>query len=606
MPSNTPEVSCPRTPFPGIWIIRGQATSRYGQTKAFEAILERHYDLPLKPHGKVKIDDWFVAYGIVNRPSANNYYSGEDNISVIFDGYISDYVGPNSRVPVGVSFAETIGVLYRSCELSFISHLRGSFICVVIDSNLGKAFLFSDRQGSRPMFFRELADGSTFYAPQVNFLSSIEPRLDRLNTSAVGQFLIRGCYYGNDTLFEGIHKFPQGNVTTFTKEQRRSREYWSFRFKDGHKPIPDGKLIDQFDSLISQATRRLRNVGRSPLLLLSGGLDSRLMLAYLLEEDGRKIPTLSYMVHGTGGDDHIIAERLAGHCGLEHETYEIHENDYDSIANKEVFAVDGRVQVLDSPSNRWEHIGEKHDGIFIGDECFGWRRTAHSVSEALDIAGVFNFDKTQRIADWLKPEARRTIYSKIREMQRQLVSRTGETIPSNIKDKLYYTERMGNMLNGHGARRLWLMEQARPFLDEDLIEFISTLTVEHRQDKYLAWRLMEAKFPHLHSIPYSKRDSVPWRPSQFSRMTAENKALRTFIVSNLTNNLNPQLAELFDRERLAATILPIFQKNDLPPLRSDWWARIPGMWRFARDRHDKVGALRGALRLLGLSLYLND
>jgi len=427
-----------------------------------------------------------------------------------------------------------------------------------------------------------------------------------LNVCAVGQFLIRGCFYGSDTLYEGIHKFPQGNITTFTRGQLSSQQYWSFRFKESDKILPDSELIDEFDYLVSKATRRLLAVTHRPILLLSGGLDSRLMLAYLRKEGVSQMPALSYMVHNTDGEDHLVAKRLSDHCGLEHETYEIHEDDYRSIAQKEVLAVDGRVQVLDSPSNRWEYIGEKYDSIFIGDECFGWGRTTSNISEALDVIGWFNLDKTHRISDWLRPGARRAIYSRIKIIQDYLVSQSGETDPNNIKDKLYYTERMGNMLNGYGARRLWLMEQARPFLDEDLIEFISKLSINQRQSKSLAWKLIEARFPDLHSIPYSKRDSVPWWPPQFVRITEKNDALYDFIVSNLTDNLNPQLAELFDQKRLTKTIPVLFQNGDVPPLRRDWWARLPGLWRFSRDQYDRVGAVRSALRLLGLTLYLND
>ena len=172
------------------------------------------------------------------------------------------------------------------------------------------------------------------------------------------------------------------------------------------------------------------------------------MLAYLIKEGVEQMPALSYMVHNSNGDDHLVAKRLSDYCGIRHETYEIHEDDYKSVAQKEVLAVDGRIQVLDSPSNRWEYIGEHYDCIFIGDECFGWGSRTRTISEALDVIGWFNLDKTHRIADWLKPRARRSIYSTIREMQDFLVSQSSESDPNNIKDKLYYTERMGNMLNG--------------------------------------------------------------------------------------------------------------------------------------------------------------
>jgi hypothetical protein len=115
---------------------------------------------------------------------------------------------------------------------------------------------------------------------------------------------------------------------------------------------------------------------------------------------------------------------------------------------------------------------------------------------------------------------------------------------------------------------------------------------------------MEVRFPDLNCIPYSRRASVPWRSPQFIRITRENPAIYHFVVSNLTDDLHPHLAEIFDRERLAATMPPLFRDQRLPPLRSDWLARVPGMWRFSSDRHDKFSAVRGALQLLALDLYL--
>jgi hypothetical protein len=149
------------------------------------------------------------------------------------------------------------------------------------------------------------------------------------------------------------------------------------------------------------------------------------------------------------------------------------------------------------------------------------------------------------------------------------------------------------------------MEQARPFLDEDVIAFITGLPAEQRHEKALAWKLMQARHPALDAVPYAKRDSVPWWPPEFTRITAGNSDIYDFVVSNLVDNMHPQLREVFDRGRLAATIPALFRNQRIPRLKREWWVRLPGLWRFSRERYDKVGAVRGALRLLGLSLYLS-
>ena len=594
-----------RTPFPGIILVAGDACRTFQYQENIKRLLEHHYGLPIKPYCRVRLDDWLVAYGISNRPTEQNFYEGENGVSVIFEGYVTAGADLIFRASSSDPLAKIIEKSYRQTGLSFLSDLKGSFLGLIVDRNQGKAFLFNDRQGSRPMFFRDLPDGSNIFAPQVKFLAAIDPLLSQLNEAGVAQFLIRGCYYGQDTLYEDIRKFPQATIATFIPGKVTSRPYWAFNFKRIEERTTEEELLEEFDGLIARATQRLLRVVSNPILLLSGGLDSRLMLAYLLQEGASQIPTLSYRVNGTDGDDHLIAKQLSDLNGLEHDTYTINESDFPVIAKKEVLAVDGRVQVLDSPSNRWEYIGGCYDSIFIGDECFGWGETVSNIPDALDVVGWFNIDKTHRIADWLKPASRRSIRSQIEQIQRRLISESGEMEASNIKDKLYYTERMGNMLNGYGARRLWMMEQARPFLDEDIIEFISRLSIHKRQEKYLAWKLIQEKFPKLHSIPYSQRDSVPWWPPQFIRITTDNPNIYDFIVSNLIDNLHPQLAELFDRQRLLETIPILFSGRKLPHLQREWWIRFPGLWRFSQESNDRVGAVRGALRLLGLNLYLN-
>jgi hypothetical protein len=269
-------------------------------------------------------------------------------------------------------------------------------------------------------------------------------------------------------------------------------------------------------------------------------------------------------------------------------------------------AADGRVQMIDAPSNRWEHIAARFDGMLIGDECFGWKGHARSAREALDLVGWWNLDKSYRIADWLKADVLKRIRAAIDDLRNELVLNANAKDHDDLKDELYYTERMGNLLNGYSARRLGLTEQLRPLLDEDVIAFMCKVPRELRRNKMVAVRLMEKKYPALNVLPYAKKTSVPWRPPQFAAILRENRALAEFIVDALTRRLDPRLQDLLDQERLHATLTALITGRGLPPLRTDWWARIPGLWRFGRQRSDGVSAMQGALRLVNLNLYLTN
>lgn len=594
-----------KNPTPGIVLATGDLSSRFSSGDAFESVLTAYYGQRIKPAGQAIVGNWLSACVLTRLDPAESVFRGFNGMTVLFDGYISDCIskGNYRKYP----YATLIGHLYREQGERFVGSLRGSFVGLIIDRQTDSAFLFNDRQGSRPLFLRPFNDRQVLIAPQVKFLASLEPELNRLNKIAVGQFLIRGCFYSNDTLYEGIEKIPQASMLSFANGNWTLGQYWTLHFKSISNVRPDeDALIDEFDSLLCRATERLLKVAKNPILLLSGGIDSRLLLAYLLIQGVKHIPTFTYAVSGTNGDDHLVAKRTAEHSGLSHETHVIEVGDLPAWAKNEVLAVDGRVQVVDAPSNRWEYLGSKFAAFFNGDKFFGWGKSVVSVNQALDTLGWWNVDKVPRIADWIIPDELKQIRSGIAETQRSIVAHANEPDPNDLKDKIYYEERNGNMINGYSARRLWFMEQLRPLLDEDVTEFITRLPARLRQDKYLARRLMESKHASLHALGYSKRAAVPWGPRQFTKIVSHNDDLFNYIVGNLVENLDPRLSQILDSKRLRKTIVPLFKDQALPPLRKEWWTFLPGMWRFSRERYDRVGAVRGALRLLGLNLYLKE
>jgi asparagine synthetase B (glutamine-hydrolysing) len=475
----------------------------------------------------------------------------------------------------------------------------------VLDAKRGQALLFNDRQGSRPLFRRISDPVSACIAPQTRFLSRIEPQSTKLNTAAIGEFLVRGCFYGTDTLFDDIEKVPQASAVVISQTGLTWGRYWNLHYGPASSDDEDA-LTDEFDRLIRQATRRLLDIVGNPAVLLSGGLDSRLMLAYLLAE-GATPRCFSYTTSDGAGDDHSIAKAVADHCGLPHEIYPIPISDFERAAVKETLAADGRVQMIDAPSNRWEYIGAIHPAMFIGDECFGWQGKAHTPDEALDLVGWWNTDAAPRISDWIRREKYKDIVRGIEAKRRRLIDDAGRSDNHNdLKDWLYYSERMGNLLNGYSARRLAVAEQARPFLDEDVIDFLSKVPSHLRCDKALARKLIQSKFPSLHALPYATRTSVPWRQGEFVSHVAGNAELYEFIIANISDKLDARLAGVLDARRLKDTAIRFFGRDRLPPLKDEWWTRVPGMWRFTKAKADRVGTLRGLLRVLQLNLFLTN
>jgi len=589
-------------PTPGIILFTGDLADKSRTEQELNSLLDTGYGRPIRPTAHARLGNWLIACVISRADASGHHYTSDAGITVLFDGYLT--AAPAKYKPNEHTNAELIASLYSELGESFLPDLRGSFVGVILDRKRNKALIFNDRQGSRPLFKRTDGKDTYCFAPQTRFLARVGTPIHAVNSTAVGEYLIRGCFYGTDTLFSGIYKIPQATLATVTRDKCEERQYWSLHYGPPFQSKED-ELVEELDHLLQQATRRVLTAVSNPALLLSGGFDSRLMLAYLLSE-GAMLPSFSYTVADSAGDDHTIARQVANHVGIPHEIYSISISDYQSTSVKEAIAADGRVQIIDAPSNRWEYIGSQYSSMFIGDQCFGWKNHVTTPDEALDMLGWYDMSVAPRIADWIRPTKLKEINKGIKEWRTRLIDYSADDDANNIKDKLYYTERLSNMLNGFSARRLAVAEQARPLLDEDVIAFISRVPANLRLNKTLARKLMQTKFASLHTLPYAKKTSVPWDDKAFIGLVTGNENLHRFILGELSDNLDSRLGDIFDQDRLRRTAAQFFNGGALPPLRSEWWTHIPGAWRFTRQTLDRVGTLRGLLRILQINLFLKN
>ncbi len=176
----------------------------------------------------VRIGDWLEATLNSRYDISTSFASNTNGISVLLDGYITDIAGEPGFES---SSADKILQLYKKSGLGFLQSLRGSYVCLITDENSGEAFLFNDRIGSRPLFYCGDTEGSVLVGAEVRCLAVATPKLDKIDSSAVCEFLIFGSFYSDHTLFSHIKKFPQAALMTFRKESFEHKRYWHIHFR---------------------------------------------------------------------------------------------------------------------------------------------------------------------------------------------------------------------------------------------------------------------------------------------------------------------------------------------------------------------------------------
>lgn len=218
--------------------------------------------------------------------------------------------------------------------------MLGSYTLLIYKS--GDFYVVNDGLGTAKLYF----DDAEHVISNSFLACCLSTPISHLNTAACYEYVINGALFGTDTLVEGVNSYPANTIIRASAGTIHSIV----------KPSP----IQQIDevaalSLDEAATlhcQQLRNVfepiahGYADRLRVSfsGGFDSRLMLAMLLEQDIK--PAL--FVYGSDHDaDVLIARHVAKAEGLEL----VHVNkaitpipnldEFEAISRRNLIAFDG-------------------------------------------------------------------------------------------------------------------------------------------------------------------------------------------------------------------------------------------------------------------------
>jgi asparagine synthase/glutamine amidotransferase-like protein len=516
-------------------------------------------------------------------------------ISVLLEGYISDIAGECSTIFT----AKGVAKLYRKYGIGFISELRGSFTCLIYDYRLDKAFLFNDRRGSRPLFYKNECDGNISFSPEVSRLAL---PTEKVSNDAACEFILFGSYYSDHTLFEDIKKLPQASLLTFSKDGFACSQYWRLNFNPADTNSREEPLIDECNELILHSTKRILRSTKKPFLFLSGGTDSRVLLGAILEVNGA-IPTASY---GTEeGDDFSVAKLLADENNLLFEEFILPSSPPISAYIDTSLASDCRAETIDTPTmgDVFRLLSRKYSTFINGDECFGWGATVNSHTEAFKAVGILDFTDASSLRDWLIKKNKKETPLIIKRTLSALYKEANTVNTNDLKDLLYYENRMGNMLNGFTANKLRYLEQGRPLLDEDLMEFVSNLPRRYRDDKYLLRKVLSTKYPQFMKIPLSTKDSIPLSNS-YKSLFQNNQNFSSFVHDQLISGIDKRLASFLNVGQLKLYINALTEGQP-QNIHTGWWHNLPGMWRLAPLIYqNRVPPIMMLLRILQINIYL--
>jgi asparagine synthase (glutamine-hydrolysing) len=340
-------------------------------------------------------------------------------------------------------------------------------------------------------------------------------RPDRLG---MAQFLIFDHMLYDHTLLQDVRLFPQGSILTYREGRLNIRRYWELRYPEAYQLRREEDLMEETIHLLRQAV--YREAARDDLpagLLLSGGMDSRAILALLTEKESpvaRPLHTFTWGIPGC--DDARYARELAKLCGTEHHFYELEPDYLLHTADNAVRLTDGlgniiNLHALATLDQEAEHAKVIYKG-FLGDAMFGFAlRYQHWATYDPDTAvqahfqvhqdqGVINYT-WEEFDDLLTGGFRREIGDGVMAEYRQGMLDSEATLLAN--QRLYFDlrQRVPRMtINGVEVVRSRTAVRL-PFADNDLLAFSMTIPPGLQQNRYLIHTAIGRAFPALAKVP---------------------------------------------------------------------------------------------------------
>jgi len=264
----------------------------------------------------------------------------EKSVWVVFNGEIYNFpelkkeLQSRGHVFRTNSDTEVIVYGYKEWGCDVVTHLNGMFGFAIWDEINRRLILARDRAGIKLLYYRLQKDRIVFASEVRSILSNGEEK-PSLNVVALNLFLRYRYTPSPLTLFEGIRKLAPGTMLVIENGEPRIKRYWDYKPQPFDPPPTVEEAEEQLLFLYRKAVRR-QLLSDVPIgLLLSGGLDSGLLLALLgLEGSDRKTFSVGYGLSNDAHDELIDAAYTAQQLNAPNYSVAIGQADFETILPK--------------------------------------------------------------------------------------------------------------------------------------------------------------------------------------------------------------------------------------------------------------------------------
>ncbi|MBN2648062.1 MAG: N-acetylglutaminylglutamine amidotransferase [Thiotrichales bacterium] len=233
----------------------------------------------------------------------------DQELALVFNGCIYNYVALREElIELGQDFVshsdtEVILKAYRQWGMECVKRFEGMFAFAIWDDHQQQLLLARDRMGIKPLYYA-LVDGGVRFASNTQALlatDGIDTEIDPVGLHF--QLTLHAVIPAPHTILKGIRKLEPGHWLIINPDgQMFKKRYWYLAakrpseatFKGKPTPQNEQEWVDAIHDALKQAVHKRLSAADVPVgVLLSGGLDSSLLVAMLAQAGVENIKTYS-------------------------------------------------------------------------------------------------------------------------------------------------------------------------------------------------------------------------------------------------------------------------------------------------------------------------
>ncbi|UUW73501.1 N-acetylglutaminylglutamine amidotransferase [Pseudomonas oryzihabitans] len=263
----------------------------------------------------------------------------ELGLSMVFNGAIYNYPELRSELEAkGYSFysggdTEILLKAYHAWGKDMLPKLNGMFAFAIWERDSGRLFIARDRLGIKPLYL-------SFTDKRLRFASSLPALLEggdidtRIDPVALNHYLnFHAVVPAPRTILQGVQKLPPATwMTVDASGQQHQETWWNLDYgprEDERRYTLDDwaeRVLHGLKDAVAIRQRAAREVG----VLLSGGVDSSLLVGLLHDSGVKDLLTFSIGFEDAGGergDEFQYSDLIANHYGTRHHQLRIAEDE---------------------------------------------------------------------------------------------------------------------------------------------------------------------------------------------------------------------------------------------------------------------------------------